>query len=319
MISAVYPPIVTAVIAGFLLSKLLKRIGNIRGKQLSDTLPDALSKFLLTIGIPVSIANFIRNAELSANAWIAPLTAWVAMVTAIALAALLLRENRALRPQTKQSFLLSSYLGNTSNIGFPVILLLPQLGNDYFGYAVLYDIFGTILGAYGLGAWIASQGQSHQVNNAEGISHNVLALLSRSPSLIAFVVGILLKPVALPEPVITTFNTFAWSCIMLSLLTMGIRTEQLSGKGELSLAATTVSIKMVVVPLIIGAFLTAIGISGPERLTLVLQSGMPCAFAALVLTDNFHLDRNLTVKSLLISNILLLVTLPLLVFLFLSW
>ena len=106
---------------------------------------------------------------------------------------------------------------------------------------------------------------------------------------------------------------------MLSLLTMGMRTEQLTSRGDLSLAVKAVSIKMLAVPLIIGALLTAFGIDGPERLTLVLQAGMPCAFAALVLTENFGLDRNLAVKCLLISNIMLLITLPIWVFLFLSW
>jgi predicted permease len=319
MISSVYPPILTAVIAGFLLSRLLKSTGRTRAEKVRNQLPNLLSKFLLTVGIPVSIANFIRGAELSANAWIAPATAWVAMLVAIGFSSILLCEDKALRTQTKRSFLLSSYLGNTSNIGFPVVLLLPQLGEYYFGYAVVYDIFGTILGAYGLGAWIANRGRERQTESAKSIANNIASLLVKSPSLIAFAIGILLKSVALPDPVIWSLNTFSWSCIMLSLLTMGMRTEQLTSRGDLSLAIKAVSIKMLAVPLIIGALLTAFGIDGPERLTLVLQAGMPCAFAALVLTENFGLDRNLAVKCLLISNIMLLITLPIWVFLFLSW
>ena len=319
MVSSVYPPIVTAVLAGFLLSKLLSLAGNSRAEKLRNQLPSILSRFLLTIGIPISIANFIRGASLSIDAWIAPATAWVAMLIAIGFGTLLLMEEKGLKKQTRRSFLLSTYLGNTSNIGFPVVLLLPQLGDYYFGYAVLYDIFGTILGAYGLGAWIANRDQAQQGNGLKDIPFSIISLLIKSPSLLAFVVGILLKPVALPDPVVYSFNAFAWSCIMLSLLTMGMRTEQMTGRGELSLAAKSVAIKMVAVPLVVGTLLTAFGMSGPERLTLVLQAGMPSAFAALVITENFRLDRNLVVKSLLISNLMLLITLPIWVFLFTTW
>ena len=106
---------------------------------------------------------------------------------------------------------------------------------------------------------------------------------------------------------------------MLALLTMGMRIEQLSGSGSFQLPLRAVLIKMVAVPVLIGALLTASGFAGPERLVLVLQAGMPCAFATLVLAENFNLDREFTVQTLIISNLVLLFTLPIWVIALTSW
>ena len=95
----------------------------------------------------------------------------------------------------------------------------------------------------------------------------------------------------------TILSVIALGSIMLTLLTMGMRIEQLSGSGSFQLPLRAVLIKMVAVPLIIGALLTATGFAGPERLILVLQAGMPCAFATLVLAENFNLDRAFTVQT----------------------
>ena len=106
---------------------------------------------------------------------------------------------------------------------------------------------------------------------------------------------------------------------MLALLTMGMRIEQLSGSGSFQMPLKAVLIKMIAVPILVGALLTATGFAGPERLILVLQSGMPCAFATLVLAENFNLDRALIVQSLIISNIVLIFTLPIWVIALTSW
>ena len=144
-------------------------------------------------------------------------------------------------------------------------------------------------------------------------------LLYKNPSLLAFGVGLLLKLVELPEAINTILSVIAWGSIMLALLTMGMRIEQLSGSGSFQLPLKAVLIKMVAVPLIIGALLTATGFAGPERLILVLQAGMPCAFATLVLAENFNLDRAFTVQTLIISNFILLFTLPIWVLTLTSW
>ena len=176
------------------------------------------------------------------------------------------------------------------------------------------------MGGYGLGAWLATRGD--QTNNSETLAQALLKtskLVYTNLSLLAFAAGLLLKLVELPDMINTVLGIIAWSSIMLALLTMGMRIEQLSGSGSFKLPMKAVLIKMIAVPVMIGALLTAMGFAGPERLILVLQAGMPCAFATLVLTENYNLDRSLTVQSLIISNIVLIFTLPIWVLSLTSW
>lgn len=320
IVTSVYLPIVAAVGSGMLFSKLLVSYGGTWGESNSRRIPAFLAQFLLRIGIPIGIANFVRSTELSASAWIAPITASLAIALGLLFSAYILGPKRSILAGTRRSFQLSSYVGNTSFIGFPVVLLLPQLGPSYFGVAVLYDICGTVLGGYGLGAWIATRGDQGDTSSSwRSAIIKTTQLLYKNPSLLAFGAGLLLKLVELPETINTILSVIAWGSIMLALLTMGMRIQQLSGSGSFQLPLKAVLIKMVAVPLIIGALLTATGFAGPERLILVLQAGMPCAFATLVLAENFDLDRAFTVQTLIISNLILLLTLPIWVLSLTSW
>ncbi len=49
---------------------------------------------------------------------------------------------------------------------------------------------------------------------------------------------------------------------------------------------------------------------------MVLMSGMPSAFAGLILAEEYNLDRDLIASSIIISTVLLLLMLPLWVLLF---
>jgi predicted permease len=300
----VLAPVLGATLLGALLSSLLRRLGGRRGASFARSAPLFLSQLLYRIAIPLAIINFVRGAEITLSTWIAPAAAWLATLIAIGSCLIVFQRpgEPPLPPASRKAFLLCGYLGNTSYLGFPVILLLPQLGERFFGIAVMYDIFGTILGAYGLGPWICSGFGGGPQDGATPLRR--LAELPRlllNPTLVAFLIGVALKPVPLPERLTTAMAVVAWSSIAVALLVMGMRLEQLSGGGQVRWACRAATIKLLVVPLVLATLLTAVGIDGPQRLVLVLQASMPCAFAALVLTETHDLDHRLTVTTLLIS------------------
>ena len=118
-----YLPIVAAVGSGMIFSKLMVSYGGAWGESNSRRIPAFLAQFLLRVGIPIGIANFVRSTELSANTWIAPITASLAIALGLLFSSYIL--GPVLNPCWHcRSFLLSSYVGNTSFIGFPVVLLL---------------------------------------------------------------------------------------------------------------------------------------------------------------------------------------------------
>ncbi|WP_295536637.1 AEC family transporter [Synechococcus sp. UW140] len=342
--TAVYLPIIAAALVGVLLSLGLTRSGRMVGDQpVQEYLPNVLARFLYLVGIPIGVANFIRKAEFNPSVWISPVIAWSAVLLAIFLSWHFLKGSAKPRSKsTKASFTLLSYLGNTSYLGFPVILLLPQLGPQYFSSAVLYDILGTLVAGYGLGVFFAGQASR---NTAEGNTASIsrssaseggsamsstkrggagalldaLTEVAKNPTFYAFFVGLYLKTLTIPEWIVSGLGTIAWSSIMVALIVMGMRIQQLSSNLNLKLAIQPVLIKTILVPLVLAAALTGLGLEGPQRLVLILQSAMPCGFISLVLAENYGLDVELTVASILLSCIVFAFMLPVWVTLFTTW
>jgi len=340
--TAVYLPIIAAAVVGVLLSLGLTRTGRmVRNEPVQELVPDVLARVLYLVGIPIGVANFIRKAEFNPSVWISPVIAWSAVLLAIFLSWHFLKSSAKPQPKsTKASFVLLSYLGNTSYLGFPVILLLPQLGPQYFSSAVLYDILGTLVAGYGLGVFIAGQAGRH---GAEGITSSssraseaglsmsgtkrggmgalldALTEVARNPTFYAFFVGLYLKTLTMPEWLVSGLGAIAWSSIMVALIVMGMRIQQLSSKLNLKLAIQPVLIKTILVPLVLAAALTGFGLEGPQRLVLILQSAMPCGFISLVLAENYGLDVDLTVASILLSCIVFAFMLPIWTTLFTTW
>lgn len=273
----------------------------------------ALGQFLFWIGVPLGIIGFLHQSDLSGRVYLAPLVAWAAMLLGLLCGLLWLRSRRHPWSRASQgSFSLATMLGNTGSIGYPVVLLLPQLGPDYFGWALFYDALGTLPGAYGFGViWASVYGDRPlgQVHPRDRWRAPLLEII-RNPTLVAFAAALALRPVAFPGLVNQILYGFGWLMIFLSLVLMGLRLQQVSSWRTLKSATIVVGIKMVLTPLVVGLVLTGLGLQGPARLALVVQAGMPCAFATLILAEAYNLDRDLAVTSLGLSAAMLLLTLP---------
>lgn len=309
-----YLPIVAGVLAGVGVGYALAyiQIGQEPSQRLHQTFPLALGKFLFWVGIPLSIIGFMRRADLSGPVYLAPAVAWGAMLLGLLCSRLwiVLWGNTWSRP-TQGSFALASMLGNTGYIGYPVVLLLPQLGVSVFSWALFYDALGTLLGSYGLGAILAAEfgDRPHSPSRPAWVSWPLEVL--RNPIILAFGAGLILKAIALPPWLDTLLYRIAWGVVMLSLLLMGLRIQQLRSWRHLSRAGVSMAIKLLLLPLAVGVGLTLVGIDGPPRLVMVLQAGMPSAFSNLVLAEAYDLDRELSVTCVGLSSVGLLLTLPL--------
>ncbi len=306
-----------------------------------------LGKFLFWIGVPIGIVAFLRHALISASLWIAPVAAWAAILLGSSLAwgwmqYLDRRECRLRREtfgerlveqvrsaedgnvskflpfspfragwnrKTQASFLLTSMVGNTGYIGFPVSLAL--VGSDYFTWAIFYDMLGSTPGAYGLGVAIASRWGNHQTN----WQRSLLTLLV-NPALWGFCVGLAVRDVVIPPWAETSLRGFAWGVVALSLVLVGMRLSQLTSFKSIQPAVFSLTIKMLLVPLVIGSGLWCLGVHGLVHRAILLQMAMPPAFATLVISEAYDLDHELAVTAIAIGSLTLLLTLPLWLWLF---
>jgi hypothetical protein len=200
-------------------------------------------------------------------------------------------------------------IGNTGYIGFPISLIL--VGPQYFAWAVFYDMLGSTPGAYGLGVALATQANSTDHPTAPKQHWRSLMMpLLLNPALWSFAIGLLSRNVALPAWLEATLQTIAWGVICLALILVGLRLSQLSSLKNVQPAILSLSIKMVLVPLVLGSGLRLCGLTGDLHRVILLQMAMPPAFASLVISEAYALDPELAVTTIAIGSLCLLVMLP---------
>lgn len=322
-------------------------VGFVLGRVLPKSTSEYLGKALFWVGVPISILAFLRRTNLSGGIWIAPLTAWIAILVGALLAWIwidlgvtderlqalsvgldtntpdgtrVVTDTQNPAPQsswskpTQGSFLLAMMVGNTSYLGYPVILTL--IGQEYFVWALFYDLMGTTLGAYGLGVALASRfGSTNSKHIKGGLKGMAMAMLI-NPALWSLVFGLGLKNIYLPSQAEAILQKIALGVVYSSLILIGMKLSQLSSLRNWQQALTCLSIKMLLVPLVVGTGLMFFGVTGSPRLVLVLQMAMPPAFATLVITEAYNLDRNLTITALAFGYVAFLFTLPVWIWLF---
>ncbi|MEO1132347.1 MAG: AEC family transporter [Cyanobacteria bacterium J06639_1] len=268
--------------------------------------PQALGRFLYWIGIPISLVGFLRGADLSGAVWAAPACAWGAILLAWGLsrAWLRLRDREGLSLPQQGSFQIASMLGNTGYVGYPICLAVG--GTTYFAWALFYDILGTAFGSFGLGVWVAGRcGRNSHLSQGQ-----VLKQMLTIPALWGFAVGMATRTVELPIALDSILLGFAWSMVPLSLIAMGMRLAQLRSWQGLQKSWAAISIKILAVPISIGAIAHLLPLPPMGSLLIALQAGMPSAFSTLVLAEEFGLDREMTVAAIAGSSLLVLLTLP---------
>ncbi|MBE9208730.1 AEC family transporter [Nostoc sp. LEGE 06077] len=289
-------------------------IGFFLGRKLPATVPTRLGQLLFWVGVPVSIVAFLRQADLSAQIWIAPAIAHLAIFLGALLAWLTIKGQAYLRNTTFQhptqgSFILAAMVGNTGYIGFPVTLAM--VGQDYFAWALFYDLLGSLFGAYGLGVALASRFGDGGTNYRQ-MTQAILI----NPALWSFGFGLLFRQISIPNTTEFYLEKLGWCAVALSLVLIGMRLSLLNSWQRVPQAAVSLAIKMLLVPLVLGSTLSFFGVTGSAAKVIVLQMAMPPAFATMVLAETFNLDRDLAVTSLALGVILLLVTLPVWLWLF---
>ncbi|MBD2463885.1 AEC family transporter [Oscillatoria sp. FACHB-1407] len=298
---------------------------------LPDSFPRFLGRSLYWVGVPLQIFTLARQTDLSSRIELAPFVTIATLLGGLLLSWLVLRalkpltpslasdstseEDQSLHPwqlpSRRGSFILSSMIGNT---GFVGLAIAPTfVPDDYVGWIIFYSVTNNIVGTYGIGVFLASYyGRSKQTNHWLIQVRDVLTV----PSLWAFMLGSLTRPVPLPTEVEATLHASLWVIVPSALLLMGMRLRQLKGWQSLRTAIVPAVLKVLLLPLLVGIVTTLMGLPVEPRLALVLMSGMPTAFAGLILAEEYELDRDLIASSIVVSTALLLLAIPLWLLLF---
>ena len=315
-----------------------------RERIVHPNLPRLLGRTLYWIGVPLQIFFLARKSNFNSITWLPPLMTIVILFVGLATAllavqilkqllfavvakytpqteleGLLLSAGLYAPPPTKRivdkispqgdrstgSFVLASILGNTGFIG--LALVPPLVDSNYWSWIVLYGVAHNVLGSYGLGVMVADYyGRSESKGNVWDRLQKLLFL----PSLWAFAYGYLGNDIVLPAFIEKIISQGVLFVVPGAFILIGMQLSKLQQWQNLGVGIVPAMLKILVIPAIAGFLFTCFGLSGDARLVLVLMSGMPTAFASIILTEEYDLDRQIAASSVLLSTI----ALPIMVF-----
>lgn len=303
---------------------------------LPNTFPHLLGRSLYWVGVPIEIFALAHQTNFDERARLAPFITMGSIVLGLGLgwASLQICQRwtvNRLSPrflkwlypngiegdatpsfQQQGSLIICSMLGNTGFVGLAIVPFFVSVQD--MSWAVLYSVTQNVLGTYGLGVLVASY-YGHQGSNDNHWWTQLKDLFS-VPSLWGFALGSLSRRLDFPELVESGLQASIWVVIPAAFVLMGIRLSQIHGWQSLRLAVLPSLLKTIAMPAIVAMFLTAIGITGDPRLALVLMSGMPSAFAGLILAEEYNLDGELVASSIIVSTAIFLLMIPAWIYLF---
>ncbi|WP_017655506.1 AEC family transporter [Fortiea contorta] len=305
-----YTPLITWIGLGFLISRFIP-----------DSSLKLLGQTLYWVGVPLQLLVLARHTNLSHGEFIPGIAVGVLLLSLV-LAVLIwwvwqwwISTKQEPEPSEKfsppgrsslGSFILATILGNTGFVGLTLTQALTTPENN--DWAVLFSVTNNVVGTYGIAVLIASYFGDRETKNHWWTQ---LWDLLTVPSLWTFVIGLNTQFVKLPEAVEFGLDQAVWVVIACALLLVGLRLGKMSGWQSLKTAAIASILKVLIIPALVGLGVTNFGVTGGERLVLVLMSGTPTGLSVLILAEVYELDRNLLASSIALTFVGLFLALPL--------
>jgi malate permease and related proteins len=287
-------------------------LGILSVRFLPSAFPHWLGRGLYWVGVPIEIFALARQTTFDEHAQLAPTITICSLLLGLGLGWVSLQIWQRLQPKSlpapglKGSLLLCSMLGNTGFVGLAIVPFFVSATD--LSWAVLYSVTQNVFGTYGLGVLVSSY-YGRQGTGTNKWWTQFKDLLS-VPSLWGFGLGSLTRSVQFPELVESSLHASIWVVIPGAFVLMGIRLSQIKGWQSLQLALLPAILKTIVMPTVVAIVITMMGMTGDPRLGLILMSGMPCAFAGLILSEEYNLDRNLVASSIIVSTLIFLMMIP---------
>lgn len=281
--------------AGFALGKLL----HIDARS--------LGRVVFYVFSPVLIFDLLIRNRLKLNEAIGVITLTLCIVALMGLITLMLGRLLKLERAALTSILITTMFANTGNYGLPLVSF--AFGAQALSYAGIYFVTTTLL-FYTVGVLIASLGHMNLKEAALG--------LFKIPTMYAVILAILINSlqIQLPSPIDRAVQLAAGGTIPLMLILLGVQLTSVQLMTSLRAMQLSVSLRLLVAPMIALLLVGLFGIDGPARQGSVTEASMPSMVSATVLATEYQLDSKLVTAIVFISTLLSPLTLtPLLVYL----
>lgn len=279
-----------------LVGMLLKRLNILKEGDSA-----ALSKIVLNITLPSLIFVNLSKASINNELLVLPITAIFIVLVTMAIAYIYSRI-MSYSKATTWTIIIASSMMNTAFIGYPVIM--GVLGNEGFVTSIFYDmviavmfvVFGMIL-----------------VSQFGGNKRQVLKNGITFMPLWAVILGLLFNLFNIPLGYVigNSLDYLSQATIPLIMLSLGLKISFSQISDKLKDTVFILSLRLLIAPLIVIMVLKFFNATGLIYSVAVLDTAMPIAMNALVLSITYDLDNQLMASVIFSSTILCLITLSL--------
>ncbi|MBA2504432.1 MAG: hypothetical protein H0V29_00645 [Thermoleophilaceae bacterium] len=257
---------------------------------------------ILWIAIPViaffNVARLEIDAEVGAGIAYGYAAIGVTMALAWVIGARLLHLPRP----AVGALMLAAGLGNTGWLGLPFASVL--FGRDGVADAIVYDIFVTGMAfvsiGFAVGAAFGTRGQSKRERAA--------AFVTRNPPLWATLAALVAPDALAPDALVDASQLLVFAILPVGFVAVGIVLSAEADDDRLSFpppltkpVGVALVLKLGVAPAV-AAGLSALVLGVPDP--YIVQAGMACATASLLLANEYGLDRPLAAAAIAWSTAL---------------
>ncbi len=258
-----------------------------------------LAQLVLYVLAPALVADSLYRTTLSAHSTTGLIMGFAIASLVLFFLVLLIAKLLKLPDLVQKSLIATTLFPNTGNMGLPLNTF--AFGDPGLERAVIYMIAASLL-MFGAGPALLK---------GEGLKHS-LRLTLTLPLFWAMVAGLILRllPFDLPLRLDEGIRMLGRASIPVSLIILGMQLSKTSFKlGRYEIFASF--LRLIVAPIIAYNVGIILGLEGLDLKVLVLQSAMPTAINAFVLTTEFGGDATRVARTIVVSTLISFVTLPL--------
>jgi len=282
-------------------------------KEVSEAIVKNTFRFVSPVILCLSFWKLdLRNAAI----WTLPLIGLIIATLRMAIAMYLVRMHRLTPPQ-KGSFITSAMFSNVGYTlgGFLCFVLFGEIG---LALAIMYTLYYTPY-FYTVGFYVARHyAQERKPRPKRGFTGRILEDVRFFPFL-GFVLGAGLNFSGIPRPEPLAYvNRFVVPLATLGYFSsIGLTFRFGAVKRYKSVCLSVSAIKFLISPLIGLTLAYLMGypriLGGLPMKIVIIESSMPVAFSALLLTVLFDIDRDLSNSCWLVTTFMMIIVIPLLV------
>jgi len=263
-----------------------------------------LNKIALYVSLPALILLKVPQLPFSQSTLLVAMFPWLMLFFSVA--AILLAARKMNWPNSITGALLMVIpLGNTGFMGVPIIKTF--FGEQGLPYLIVYDQVGTLLILVSYCSFVMARygDGSHEIN-IPGMMRKIFQF----PPMIAFLVGLALHSVKLPEVLSIPLSLIAATLTPLVMLAIGLQLKLRLPRAIIKPFAFGLSIKLLAAPLLVYVICLLFGLHGQAYDVTVIEAGMPPMITASAMAVNAKMDTDLSVALAGLGILCAFVTLP---------